>query len=583
MTTTPGYFDRKPSSATRPHLSHFQPDASSPRTPQRTFSSAFNSPSLSYRTPEEESIILEIGNRHLSAGFPGESAPRCRLGFGPEESRRVGDYRRWMPGYGNRQRKGQKIAQWGDDYELWRMDVRGMNMGLVGDRIERAVREAITKHLLMDMKGKRLVVVVPNLIPHTLLSTVLGTLFAAFHNPGITLLSPPVLSIMVAGLRSGLVIDVGWRETIVTGIYDYREVHEKRSTRAMRMVTLEMARLLERHDTEQMKRGEKPLDLLGDETEDGIVAVDLEQAEEVTTRMAWCRSRSRTTPTSSSSQDLPAQLSSIPIAEDEGKDRAKSSDLEEDTPVSIPSPSSPRLSIQLPFSAFASPVETALLGNSLPRHDFDDHDQPLHKLIYKSLLSLPPDVRAVCMSRIIFTGGGSKIPGLKARLLAELSALVEARGWDPVEGKAVDQMRRRLKEINGNRQAMNAKEVEMKDTKASTAKDRPEMNTSIPASLAPQVPDPIEDKIKRDQNKGTKPTLSGVIRGVESLGAWAGASLFVSLRIKGVVEIDRDSFLQHGLAGARKDGEAGAAGGTQKGVSRPSLGGQTGWTLGPWA
>ena len=487
-----------------------------------------------------------------------------------------------MPGYGNRPRKGQKIAQWGDDCELWRMDVRGMNMRLVGDRIERAVREAVTKHLLMDMKGKRLVVVLPNSIPHSLLSTVLGTLFTAFHNPGITLLSPPVLSVMVAGLRSGLVIDVGWRETVMTGVYDYREVHEKRSTRAMRMVTLEMARLLERHDTEQMKQVERPLDGLGDETEDRIVAVDLEQAEEVTTRMAWCRSRSRTAPTSSS-QDLPAQSSNIPVAEDEKKDRAESSDLEEDTPVSIPSPSSPRRSIQLPFSAFASPVETALLGSSLPRHDFDDHDQPLHKLIYKSLLSLPPDVRVVCMSRIIFTGGGSKIPGLKARLLAELAALVESRGWDAVEGKAVDRMRRRLKEISGNRQALNAKEVETKDIKASTPKDRPETNTSIPASLAPQVPDPIEDKIKREQNKGMKPALSGVIRGVDSLGAWAGASLFVSLRIKGVVEVERDSFLQHGLAGARKDGEAGAAGTTQKGVSRPSLGGQSGWTLGPWA
>ena len=488
-----------------------------------------------------------------------------------------------MPGYANRKRKGRKIAHWGYDYELWRMDMRGVNMGLVGDRIERAVREAITKHLLMDMKGKRLVVVMPNLIPHALLSTVLGTLFTAFHNPSITLLSPPVLSTMVAGLRSGLVIDIGWRETVMTGVYDYREVHEKRSTRAMRMVTMEMARLLERHDTEQMKQVEKPLDDLGDESEDRIVAVDLEQAEEMTTRMAWCRSRSRTTPTSSNSQDLPTQRINLPIAEDEYKDRAKSSDLEEDTPVSIPSPSSPRLSIQLPFSAFASPVETALLGSSLPRHDFDDHDQPLHKLIYKSLLSLPPDVRAVCMSRIIFTGGGSKIPGLKARLLAELAALVEARGWDPVEGKAADEMRRRLKEISGNRQAMNAKVVETKDTTASTTKDRPGINTSIPASLAPQVADPIEDKIKREQNKGTKPTLSGVIRGVESLGAWAGASLFVSLRIKGVVEVERDSFLQLGLAGARKDGEAGVAGGTQKGVSRPSLGGQTGWTLGPWA
>lgn len=487
-----------------------------------------------------------------------------------------------MPGYGERQRKRQKTDYWGDDHELWRMDVRGLDMGLVGDKIERAVREAITKHLLIDMRGKRLVVVLPSLMPHPLLTTVLGTLFTMFQSPGVTLLSPPVLSTVVAGLRSGLVVDIGWRETIVTGICEYREVLEKRTTRAMRIVTLEMARLLERQDTEQMKSETKPADAVREEADDELVAVDLEQAEEVTTRMAWCRSRSKSALASSTSQDLPAPLGNVSIAEDGPKDSASSRDLEENTPISIPSPSSPRLSIQLPFSVFASPIETALLGNSFPRHEFDDHEQPLHKLIYKSLLCLPPDVRAVCMSRIMFTGGGSKIPGLKARLFDELAALVEARGWDPVEGKAADERRRRLKEISGNRQATKAKEAETKNTNTSTNKESLEANTAVLASQTPQVPDPIEEKIHREQAKGTNPTVSGVIRGVESLGAWAGASLLVSLRIKGVVEIERDAFLQHGLAGARKDAE-GSAAATQKTVSRPSIGWQSGWTLGPWA
>lgn len=486
-----------------------------------------------------------------------------------------------MPGYGERKRKRQKASHWGEEHELWSMDVRGLNMGLVGDKLERAVREVITKHLLMDMKGKRLVVVLPSLMPHPLLNTVLTTLFTAFQNPGITLLSPPALSTTVAGLRSALVVDIGWRETIVTGIYEYREIHEKRTTRAMRVVTLEMARLLETQDLVQERSAAKPADDLGEEAEDEMVAVDLEQAEEVTTRMAWCRSRSRSVPVSSTSRDLPSQLSNVSIAEDGSEDPAGSGDLEEDTPISIPSPSFPRLSIQLPFSAFASPIETALLGNLLGRHQFDEHDQPLHKLIYKTLLSLPPDVRAVCMSSIIFTGGGSKIPGLKARLLDELTALVEARGWDPVEGKAADERRRRLKEISGNRQAMKANGLETKNTDTSTEKNSIEAIKSIPASLAPQIPDPIEEKIRREHDKGTKPTLSGVIRGVESLGAWAGASLLVSLRIKGVVQIERDAFLQHGLAGARKDAEANTA--PQKAMPRPSIDFQSGWTLGPWA
>ena len=490
----------------------------------------------------------------------------------------MGDYRKFIPGYGERKRKRRGVDEWGNEHELWRMDVRGLDMGLVGDKIERAVREAVTKHLLVDVKAKKLVVVLPSLIPHPLLNTVLATLFKIFQNPGVTLLSPPVLSTVVGGLRSGLVVDIGWRETIVTGIYEYREVQEKRTTRAMRMVTLEMARLLERHDTAPEKDDKKPADAAEEEADDEVVAVDLEQAEEVTRRMAWCRSRSEPIPASQISQALPSQNASI--AEDQNEDQAISKDLNKNTPISIPSPSSPRLSIQLAFSAFASPVETVLLGNSLQRHELDDHDQPLHNLIYRSLLSLPADVRAVCMSRIIFTGGGSNIPGLKARLLDEVTALVKVRGWDLVDGKLADR-RRRLREISGNLPKIKVKELETNKTTHITDQQTSENKIANPASLAPQLSDPIEEKIRREQDKGMKPTVSGVIRGVESLGAWAGASLLASLRIKGVVEIERDAFQQHGLAGARKDAEASAA--PQKGMPRPSVGGQSGWTLGPWA
>lgn len=457
------------------------------------------------------------------------------------------------------------------------MDVRGLDMGLVGDKIERALREAVTKHLLVDVKAKKLVVILPSLIPHPLLNTVLATLFKVFQNPGVTLLSAPVLSTVVAGLRSALVVDIGWRETIVTGIYEYREVQEKRTTRAMRMVTLEMAKLLERQDTEP-RDGRKLVDAAEEEADDAVVAVDLEQAEEVTRRMAWCRSRSGPNSASQTSQDLPGQLASI--AEDESEDQAISSNLKENTLVPIPSPSSPRLSIQIPFSAFASPVETALLGKSLQRHELDDDDQPLHKLIYRTLLSLPADVRAVCMSRIIFTGGGSNIPGLKARLLDEVTALVKVRGWDRVEGRLADQ-RRKLREISGNLPTIKVEGVQINNTNDVMDRETSENNIASSASLAPQLSDPIEEKIRREQDKGMKPTVSGVIRGVESLGAWAGASLLASLRIKGVVEIERDAFQQQGLAGARKDAEASAA--PQKGMPRPSVGGQSGWTLGPWA
>ena len=122
-------------------------------------------------------------------------------------------------------------------------------------------------------------------------------------------------------------------------------------------------------------------------------------------------------------------------------------------------------------------------------------------------------------------------------------------------------------------------EPESPPRKAST----PAAATMLPASQQPQIPDLIEDKIRQTQLKGTKPIASGVIRGVKSLGAWAGGSLLATLRVRGAVEVDRDTFLAQGLAGARKGGDgdrAGAqAGGRGAGTERE----KAVWNLGGWA
>ena len=579
MATAAGYFDRKPSSSVRPGLAHLQPDPTSPHTPQqRTVSSAFSSPSISYRA-EEEALIFEFGTRHLSAGFTGESYPRCKLGFGPEESRRAGDYRRWLPEYEERPRRKQPVETWGNEYELWQMDMRGSDLGIIEDKIERAVREAFTKYLLLDPKSRRLIVILPSIMPHQLLSNVLHTLFNNFQPPSITFLSPPILSTVAAGCRSGLVVDIGWREAIITSVYDYREVLQFRTTRAMRMLTLEMAKLLERYDKGTKK--EESMAVLkntrvAQTTEDEsptFLNVDLDQAEEVTTRMAWCNSRTNAGGTST--PENPSDRRGLAPVNEQPNETILATDSTEDTLVSLPSPSSPRHGVSVPFSQLAQPVETALLATPKRRHDLDDHEQPLHTLIYKSLLSLPPDVRSNCMSRIIFTGGGSNIPGLKARLLSELSAMVQERGWDVVEGKAADERRRRLKEISNNR----------RQATSTTGEILKEPSAGKLASAMPQDANFIDEKLQREREKESKPIVSGIIRSVETLGAWAGGSLLANLRIKGVVEIEKDSFLQHGLAGARREVETNLAQqkGYGAGMARAGMADKSGWTLGAWA
>lgn len=117
--------------------------STSPHTPVRAISAQYGSPTA--LRAEDECVVLDIGSRYLRCGFAGEAAPRAVLGYGPEEQRRVGDYRRWAVGYDADWRKRPQGKQWGESHELWRPDVRGLDLGLVADKLERAIREAFTK------------------------------------------------------------------------------------------------------------------------------------------------------------------------------------------------------------------------------------------------------------------------------------------------------------------------------------------------------------------------------------------------------------------------------------------------------
>lgn len=131
----------------RPPLSRsrLHPLANTPRTPDRTFSSSpYSSPSFVGRSADDP-VILEFGARFLKAGFAADSSPLYCLDFGASEQQRAGDYRQWEYNHEgqllNQQRRKQEI----EAYELWRMDLRTANLGLIEDKIERAVRYLYTR------------------------------------------------------------------------------------------------------------------------------------------------------------------------------------------------------------------------------------------------------------------------------------------------------------------------------------------------------------------------------------------------------------------------------------------------------
>jgi actin-related protein len=548
MSAIPSYLDRKNIGGARSNIPQAQGTPASPHTPRRNPPSTFSSPGAGYRL-DDEVIVLEIGARHVDAGFAGESYPKCTFRFSREDSRRIGDYRRWLPGFSTSSTAPTKSSTWGQENELWRTDLQDVDLGLVEDKLERAVRDSYSRALLQDAKSRRMVVVLPSLLPQALLASIISLLFRNFLVPELALLSTPSVSVLGAGKRSGLVVDIGWRETTVTAVYEFREIKHGKTTRAMRRVTLAMAQLIDQASKEQ------PIDLSEDGGEDALVHQDFEFSEDVTARLAWCRETAK----KDGSDDL-ANVVRLPKGP---------GDLE---------------TMEVHFEDFSLPVESTLFPDTASQRTLDDEEHTIHHLIYEVLTSITQDARATCSSNIMFTGGGSHVPGLKTRLMTELMHLVKTRGWDPIWGGAANRHRERLKEIDRNRQARAASDIEKTgEIDSDDDGDRYEG----PPAFVETVEDPISKKLREEAAKLKIDQPAGEIRCIESLGPWAGASLAASLKIKGVVEIEREAFLQHGMAGAHKEYETNTTSTKSRqsmgpNLARPSAPDSSAWTLGLW-
>jgi hypothetical protein len=510
-------------SAIRPGLRDNRQISGSPHTPSRFISSNFSSPGGLRQ--EEDAIIFQLTPRGLWAGFEGESGPQCVLTFGPEQSRRLGDYRTYLPDY---EWVNVNIQDAAKSHELWRSDLGDVDLGLLEDKLERAVRECHNKYLLTEAGTARLVMVLPSVVPVPVISSLLMTLFERWRYPSITLLPAPTMCAVSAGVRSALVVDVDWEEVIVTPVAEYREFTAARSTRAMKHLTIAM--------------GEKLQSLASKHEPDGAaLRQDFDLVEDFVSRVAFCNSGKAFSNATKDMQDL---------------------SLNDSSTITIDWPTrGSTQTISIPTSEISNVVGDCFFAQNSDIYS-DDHETPLDQLIFRSLLQLPPDLRGICMSRIIFTGQGSLIPGIKDRALAQVDFLVTKHGWTAVRGQHVKRPRRGLVEI---------------------AQGRAAPADAIHNVIIPVEGDFAEAKLMKQRNKEPQPQLQGVLRCIDSLGAWAGASLLTTLKVKSVVEIEREKFLSHGITGATRDGEASVVpqrmsshGLGAKGVEKSSF------TLGGW-
>lgn len=114
---------------------------SSPHTPTRSsIAQTYGSPSAV--RADDDVVVIELGSRHLRAGFAGDAHPKTTLRCGPEDQRRVGDFRSWQD-----HAPGDTVGlDWSRENEFWRHDLREIDLGLFQDKLERAVRDAFTRY-----------------------------------------------------------------------------------------------------------------------------------------------------------------------------------------------------------------------------------------------------------------------------------------------------------------------------------------------------------------------------------------------------------------------------------------------------
>ncbi|ROW10645.1 hypothetical protein VPNG_05153 [Cytospora leucostoma] len=553
-----------------------------PRTPLRaipSIPSTFNSPS-SLRA-EDDILIIEFGARKLRVGFAGDAVPKGLVIFSPPQARRAGDFRAWDVGHVDDWRRNERDG-WGWEYELWRNDVRGLDLGFVGDRMERGLRDAFNKYLLIDSRPRRMVAVLPSGVPVPLLATTLDTLFNRLHAPSVSLLSSAVACAVAAGVRSALVVDMGWGETVVTGVYEYREVRSNRSVRAGKLLVENTHRLLA-----------SALGSPQDEVPEKEVkhVMSFEECEEIVNRLVWCKPAKGKPAAASSKPDSPPQEEGLPTVTEQDESDAvvlpPTTNNSATTTIPLKTTSRPT-KIKMTFEKLSSPCETTFFDSQRAPCDFDDDELPLPLLIYRNLLSLPMDVRALCMSRIIFTGGCSNVLGLRGRIIDEVSQLIKARGWDPVHGKAVDAYKANPKLRRGSRQASNGGETtDLGDGGGGHSNGGGHEEDGVwvdaPKQEREADADPIEEQL--DKGRDEKPQVQGQLRVIETLGAWSGASLLNQVKVPALATVEREVWREHGVSGASRPSDI-----DPKVAQRQSMGAgglmrssaSANWTLGVW-
>ena len=83
----------------------------------------------------------------------------------------------------------------------------------------------INRYLLIDSKARKVIVAEDTLLPYRIKEAICRVLFTYFQAPSVTFLSSHVLALASTGLRTAVVVDIGWHDTRILPVLSSSSFH----------------------------------------------------------------------------------------------------------------------------------------------------------------------------------------------------------------------------------------------------------------------------------------------------------------------------------------------------------------------
>ncbi|XP_012519187.1 PREDICTED: actin-related protein 10 [Propithecus coquereli] len=142
---------------------------------------------------EKTAVVIDLGEAFTKCGFAGETGPRCII---PSVIKRAG-----LP-------KPVKVVQY------------NINTEELYSYLKEFIHILYFRHLLVNPRDRRVVVIESVLCPSHFRETLTRVLFKYFEVPSVLLAPSHLMALLTLGINSAMVLDCGYRESLVLPIYE---------------------------------------------------------------------------------------------------------------------------------------------------------------------------------------------------------------------------------------------------------------------------------------------------------------------------------------------------------------------------